>query len=181
MKRDRERSRSRSPRRPRNVQSRRCIISNIPYDLKWQEIKDLFRTEGKYTFIWLSLQLANICWACHTLPEKSDFFQNNLIIFSTGYNQSVTGCGSQRRHVVVTQRKLMETFILSSNWIWLRWETNTLKCVWCSTKTTFNVYVSQRRMKIMQFSLSYNYIVFVENHSLWRFDCTQCFLFCYNI
>ena len=25
----------------------------------------------------------------------------------TGYNQSVTGCGSQRRHVVVTQRKLM--------------------------------------------------------------------------
>ena len=25
----------------------------------------------------------------------------------TGYNQSVTGCGSQRRHVVLTQRKLM--------------------------------------------------------------------------
>jgi len=23
----------------------------------------------------------------------------------TGYNQSVTGCGYQRRHVVVTQRK----------------------------------------------------------------------------
>jgi len=27
----------------------------------------------------------------------------------TGYNQSVTVCGSQRRHVVVTQRKLMQT------------------------------------------------------------------------
>jgi len=26
---------------------------------------------------------------------------------TTGYNQSVTGCGSQRRHVVVTQRKLI--------------------------------------------------------------------------
>jgi len=25
----------------------------------------------------------------------------------TGCNQSVTGCGSQRRHVVVTQRKLI--------------------------------------------------------------------------
>ena len=25
----------------------------------------------------------------------------------TGYNQSVTGCGSQRRHVAVTQRKLI--------------------------------------------------------------------------
>jgi len=28
---------------------------------------------------------------------------------TTGYNQSVTGCGSQRKHVVVTQRKLMLT------------------------------------------------------------------------
>ena len=26
---------------------------------------------------------------------------------STGYKQSVTGCGSQQSHVVVTQRKLM--------------------------------------------------------------------------
>ena len=32
----------------------------------------------------------------------------------------------------------------SSNWIWLCWETYTLKWVWCSMKTTFNVYVSQR-------------------------------------
>ena len=28
---------------------------------------------------------------------------------TTGYNQSVTGCVSQRKHVVVTQRKLMLT------------------------------------------------------------------------
>ena len=26
---------------------------------------------------------------------------------NTGYNQSVTGCGYERRHVVVTQRKLI--------------------------------------------------------------------------
>jgi len=43
-----------------------------------------------------------------------------------GYNQSVTGCGSQRRHVVVTQRKLMLTaWSSSSNWIWLRWAPHT--------------------------------------------------------
>jgi len=49
----------------------------------------------------------------------------------TGYNQSITGCGSQQRHCKL-------------NLIWLRWETYTLKSVWCSTKTTVNVYVSQR-------------------------------------
>jgi len=63
----------------------------------------------------------------------------------TGYNQSVTDCGSQRRHVVVTQQKLIEiASSSSSNWIWLPWETYIQVCVWCSTKTTFNVYVSQR-------------------------------------
>jgi len=41
-------------------------------------------------------------------------------------------------------KNYVDSLILSSNWIWLRWETNTLKCVWCSTKTTFNVNVSQR-------------------------------------
>jgi len=30
-----------------------------------------------------------------------------MLFTLTGYNQSVTGCGSQRRHVVVTQRKRM--------------------------------------------------------------------------
>ena len=28
--------------------------------------------------------------------------------------------------------------------MWLWWETSTLNCVWCSTKTTFNVYVSHQ-------------------------------------
>jgi len=38
----------------------------------------------------------------------------------------------------------------SSNWIWPRWETYTWKCVWCSTKTTYNVYVSQRSQIIFE-------------------------------
>jgi len=37
----------------------------------------------------------------------SDINEKRYKLRSTGYNQSVTGCGSQRRHVVVTQRKLM--------------------------------------------------------------------------
>ena len=96
----------------------------------------------------------------------------------TRYNQSVTGCGSQQKHVVVTQRKLMQTAWSSySNWIWLRWEKFTWNCVWCSTKTTFNVYVSRRSHVQFEdedaFLSSNNYSVFVENHNLWRFDCTQ--------
>lgn len=45
----RERSRSRSPRRnrpPRPFQGgRRVVIRNIPYEVRWQELKDLFRRE----------------------------------------------------------------------------------------------------------------------------------------
>jgi len=51
------------------------------------------------------------------VTQTNVFFLPNLIgglserplckSIDTGYNQSVTGCGSQRRHVVVTQRKLM--------------------------------------------------------------------------
>ncbi|KAL4227220.1 Myelin expression factor 2 [Mactra antiquata] len=50
---ERKRSRSRSPRpQNRKVTSRRCIVSNIPYDLKWQEVKDLFRNEvGDVTYV----------------------------------------------------------------------------------------------------------------------------------
>ncbi|KAK3578292.1 hypothetical protein CHS0354_010496, partial [Potamilus streckersoni] len=53
---DRSRSRSRSPRRRGErrgmVSSRRVIISNIPYDMKWQDIKDLFRKEvGDVTYV----------------------------------------------------------------------------------------------------------------------------------
>jgi len=47
--------------------------------------------------------------------------------------------------VVVTQWKLMQTtWSSSSNWIWLRWETYTLKVVFVEHYTHFNVYVSQR-------------------------------------
>jgi len=41
-------------------------------------------------------------YICAQLQSLNVFF--GLII--TGYNQSVTGCGSQRRHVVITQRNL---------------------------------------------------------------------------
>ena len=62
------------------------------------------------------------------------------------------------------------------------WTIPPLKCVWCS-KTTFNVYVSQRsRIQFededhavyISFLLSNNYGVFFENQNLLRFDCTQC-------
>jgi len=55
-----------------------------------------------------------------------------MLLFST----KTCSCYSTKTYV--------DSLILSLNWIWLRWETNALKCVWCSTKTTFNVYVSQR-------------------------------------
>jgi len=68
-----------------------------------------------------------------------------ILVECTGYKQSVTGCGSQRRHVVVTQRKLVWTaWSSSSNWIWLRWETFTLKVVFVEHHKHFNEYVSQR-------------------------------------
>jgi len=35
-----------------------------------------------------------------------------FVSIDTGYNQSVTGCGSQRKHVVVTQGKNVESVIL---------------------------------------------------------------------
>ncbi|XP_033752005.1 myelin expression factor 2-like isoform X1 [Pecten maximus] len=53
------RSGSRSPRRdsrdrPRriNLISKRCIISNVPYEMKWQDIKDIFRKEvGEVSYV----------------------------------------------------------------------------------------------------------------------------------
>lgn len=48
----RSRSRSRSHERHRdrarriNLISKRVIISNVPYEMKWQDIKDIFRKEG---------------------------------------------------------------------------------------------------------------------------------------
>ncbi|KAL5004487.1 hypothetical protein ScPMuIL_017943 [Solemya velum] len=53
------RSRSRSPRRDdrgrdrrRSLSSKRLVISNVPYELKWQDIKDVFRKEvGDVQFV----------------------------------------------------------------------------------------------------------------------------------
>ncbi|CAH8866893.1 unnamed protein product [Trichobilharzia szidati] len=42
------RSRSRSPRRVR-VKSKRIVIANIPYDLNWQKLKELFREQIGFT------------------------------------------------------------------------------------------------------------------------------------
>lgn len=45
--RSRSRSRSRSPnRRSRPVQNRRLYISNMPFDMKWKDVKDLFKEQG---------------------------------------------------------------------------------------------------------------------------------------
>jgi len=129
----------------------------------WPKIV-LFRDEWK----WMEIINIYIC-SCGIGVDFSIHTRNTLKIlnlvfrpsrktrqrpysFITGYNQSVTGCGSQRRHVVVTQRKLISTaWSSSSNWIWLLWETYTLK------------------------------VVFVENHNMWRFDCTQCLLHFKNL
>jgi len=44
-----------------------------------------------------------------TLSLKSTLiWADHLDTNPTGYNQSVTCCGSERRHVVVTQRKLIK-------------------------------------------------------------------------
>jgi len=70
--------------------------------------------------------------------------------------------------VVVTQWKLMRTaWSSSSNWIWLRWETYTLKVVFVEHHTHFNVYVSQRSQ--IQFE--------VEDHAVYisfRWVTTTC-------
>lgn len=47
--RSRSRGRDRSRDRPAGARlaDKRVYISNIPYDSRWQDIKDLFRKEGK--------------------------------------------------------------------------------------------------------------------------------------
>ena len=50
--RSRSRGRDRSKDRPANARlaDKRVYISNIPYDVTWQNLKDLFRKEGNYIF-----------------------------------------------------------------------------------------------------------------------------------
>ncbi|XP_012275710.1 myelin expression factor 2 isoform X2 [Orussus abietinus] len=48
----RDRSRDRNDRGGRKVSERRIYVSNIPYDYRWQDLKDLFRTEvGKVAHV----------------------------------------------------------------------------------------------------------------------------------
>ncbi|XP_043276803.1 myelin expression factor 2 [Venturia canescens] len=48
----RDRSRERNDRAGRKVSDRRIYVSNIPYDFRWQDLKDLFRTEvGKVAHV----------------------------------------------------------------------------------------------------------------------------------
>ena len=52
--RSRSRGRDRSRDRPAGARlaDKRVYISNIPYDSRWQDIKDLFRKEGELTLDW---------------------------------------------------------------------------------------------------------------------------------
>lgn len=48
----RDRSRERNDRGGRKASDRRIYVSNIPYDFRWQDLKDLFRTEvGKVAHV----------------------------------------------------------------------------------------------------------------------------------
>ncbi|XP_066599116.1 myelin expression factor 2 [Prorops nasuta] len=48
----RDRSRDRNDRGGRKISDRRIYVSNIPYDFRWQDLKDLFRTEvGKVAHV----------------------------------------------------------------------------------------------------------------------------------
>lgn len=44
---DRNRDRSRSPLRSRKSACKKVFVSNIPYEFKWKELKELFKKEGK--------------------------------------------------------------------------------------------------------------------------------------
>jgi len=43
---DRNRDRSRSPLRSRKSMCKKVFVSNIPYEFKWKELKELFKKEG---------------------------------------------------------------------------------------------------------------------------------------
>jgi len=46
---DRNRDRSRSPLRSRKSGCKKVFVSNIPYEFKWKELKELFKKEGIYS------------------------------------------------------------------------------------------------------------------------------------
>jgi len=62
----------------------------------------LASTSGKKeSFYGLLLQYTTIC---KVMPQIVYLMPHIVYIRLTGYNQSVTGCGFQQRHVVVTKR-----------------------------------------------------------------------------
>ena len=77
-------------------------------------------------------------------PVQPRYALWNEFVFSiqvpTGYNQSVTGCGSQRKQCSCYSTKTN----VNSNLICLRWETYTLEVVFVEHHTQICVYVSQR-------------------------------------
>ena len=99
----------------------------------------------------------------------------SYISVPTGYNQSVTGCGSQRRQCSCYSTKFNVNsmiLILKLNMISMRnifrWETYTLKVVFVEHHTQFNVDVSHRSQ--IQFE--------DEDHTLYisiRWVTTTCF------
>jgi len=121
-----------------------------------------------------------LCSAC--VAHFLSFFHHILLHKITGYKQRVTGCGSQRRQCSCYSMKTYVNsviLILKLNLtsmrnkyikIGLRWVPHTFWCICFSSKS--NSIWGWRSNCLHKFSLSINYI-FVENHNLWRFDCTQ--------
>lgn len=53
--------RDRSPLKSKKGSEKRVIVSNIPYDYRWQELKDLFRQEGSISSFILIYQYSVKC------------------------------------------------------------------------------------------------------------------------
>jgi len=74
-------------------------------------VEVLNKSVKKMTLVDFCIYMYGTCrtvsWNVIILNNINDNTVNSKQYSITGYNQSVTGCGSQRRHVVVTQRKLM--------------------------------------------------------------------------
>jgi len=78
---------------------------------------------------------------CFTLTKKKCVYLRNVAVYKiTGYNQSFTGCGSQRKQCSCYSTKTN----VHSNLIGLHWEKYTLKVVFVEHHTQICVYVSQR-------------------------------------
>jgi len=104
---------------------------------------------------------------------------------STGFNQSVTGCGSQRRQCSCYSTKnsckqhdphpqIEFDFVVKH--IHQKWSslstTHILMCMFLNeVKFTLRIRITIFIWVFVKWQLH----VFVENHNLWQFDCTQWF------